>query len=250
MTFDVDATQFSVRAKWPNRREKPDAIAERLRLFLDQIVGLDDSLAHWSIGRKRRVSYQTVRSNLASLIERDVNHDELGAIERSAGYAIIGGSKNERQGFSLIGEVGGVYPYPQWNRLWFHTRPGRPPNPDVATYALIRSVLLAMIANWQPLFAIAGSSDLPVDQDRCGWFREAWLTYVPPQRVDRVDLVGIPFSERTADGGLLLSATDQTFRADVPAHVEGARRISQALQPLNATLPRLIHPFDWPAQNV
>lgn len=247
MTFDVYAKQFSIYAKWPARREGPKEVADRLRGFLDQIAYLDDSLSHWSIGKKRFL-YNAVRYDLAALIERNVNHDELGAVQRDAGYAIIGGSQNDRQRFVLMGDVGGIYRYPQWNWLWFHTASGRPANPEVATYTLMRAVVLAMIAYWQPLFALCDSSELAPDQDRFGWFREGWMSYVPPQHIDRVDLVGVPFSERTPDGGLLLSATNQAFRADVSAHVDGARRISQALQPLNATLPRLTYPFDWPSQ--
>ena len=40
--------------------------------------------------------------------------------------------------------------------------------------------------------------------------------------------------ERCADGGLLLAATDDTFRTDNPTHLAVARDIEAALAPFNA----------------
>ena len=113
-------------------------------------------------------------------------------------------------------------------------------NLSVVTYRLMKAAMLATIACWEPAYCIARSNQIAYDYKNEGYFTKAWMTYVPPAHAGTIDLVGVPFSERIADGGLLLSATEETFRPDNnPVHLDGATRISRALQPLNATLPRL-----------
>jgi hypothetical protein len=40
--------------------------------------------------------------------------------------------------------------------------------------------------------------------------------------------------ERTAEGGLLMAATEETFRVDNPVHLAAARDILKALAPFEA----------------
>lgn len=239
MPFDPLATQIFTRANWPSRRESPEQIAGRLRRFLDDIIAIDESVQAWSVGRRREVPYVSVRGDLAALVRGDLMRDEMGDEEANAGYAISGMSEDRRQLFSFGGAVGGIYPWPSWNRFRFYTNSGRTPDPTIVNYRFVKAVTLATIAAWEPLFCLTGCSDMrPTQED--GWYYKAWVTYVPPVHAEGLDLVGVPFSERTPDSGLLLSATEDVFDASKPAHVDGARRIQEAVRPLNATLPSLL----------
>lgn len=237
MTYDCLAPQFYIRAAWPSRREDPCGIAYRLRHFLDTLAGIDATLHPWSVGSKRKASYAAVRDDLTSLVRADVARSDAGEVELVDGYGISGLSQDKRELYSFVGSAGGVCPWPMWNRIYFHTTSGRVPDPAIVTYRLMKAVTLATIACWEPLFCRTATSDLLPGHDE--WYSKSWITYVPPANAADVDLVGIPFSERTPDGGLLLSATEKIFDAGNAAHLDGAQRIYLATRHLDATLPAL-----------
>ncbi len=63
--------------------------------------------------------------------------------------------------------------------------------------------------------------------------RLAWMSYVSPRFAP---LIAPPSAivERTAQGGLLMAATEETFRVDNPAHLAAAGDILKALAPFEA----------------
>ena len=236
MPYDFLAACVFMRVEWPARRESPVEVAARFRRFLDDLASIDASLKTWSVGRKLDVPYASVRDNLIALVHKDVMRDELGKDEVKAGYDIGAISHDRRQMFSFGGNAGSVYKGFLSNRIYFSTSGGRAPDPTIVNYRLVKAVTLAAIAAWEPLFCLTGSSELePTPED--GRYFKAWITYVPPEDVASLDLVGVPFAERTPDGGMLLSATEDVFDGANPTHVEGARRIQIAMKPLNAKLP-------------
>ena len=238
MTFDFLATRIFTRANWLGRREDPRGVADRVRRFLDGLAEIDETLRPWSVGSNRGVPYQSVREDLTSFVRSNVKRDEEGELEPEAGYSIEALSEDEKQIFSFVGCAGSIYQSLLSNRIYFFTNSGRTPDPSIVTYRLVRAVILATVACWEPLVCLTGTSDLMPERED-GWFYKAWITYLPPAHAADVDLVGIPFSERTPDGGLLLSSTEEVFDAGNAAHVDGARRISSATRHLNATLPTL-----------
>ena len=238
MKFDPKAKLFYIKTNWGERKEDQNSIAERLRRFLDMIGDIDETLRPWVLGGNSAIPYRSVGCDLVEIIRRDIKYGEDGKIELDAGYSVLGWSEDQRQRYSLRGSVGGVYRYPIWNAMTFETHAGVAVNETIATYVLMKQVTLAVIACWEPALCFTRSSALDPDTANEGAFAKAWMTYVTPINAASVDLVGIPFSERTPDGGQLLSATNQTFDADNPAHIEeGARRISLATQHLNALIP-------------
>jgi Immunity protein 52 len=62
------------------------------------------------------------------------------------------------------------------------------------------------------------------------------MNYVSPRFASLITLLPSAIAERTAQGGLLMSATEETFRVDNPAHLAAARDILKALAPF-AALP-------------
>ena len=62
----------------------------------------------------------------------------------------------------------------------------------------------------------------------------AWMSYVAPRFAPLITPPPSVIVERTAEGGLLMAATAETFRVDEPAHLAAARDILKALAPFEA----------------
>jgi hypothetical protein len=237
MAYNVYATQFYIVGDWPARREEPNAIASRLCRFLDGICNIDATLGSWSIGR-HYAPYQSARHHLTALIGRDVKVDEDGNEDVEAGYAVMARSEHPAQRYRVLGTAGSAYNLLLSNQIGFDTDSDNGVDPAIVTHAVMKAVMTELIACWEPLFCLAGSSAYDLKRGDIWYERSCWITYVPPQHAGSVDLVGVPFNERTPDSGLLLSATDQPYDAADPAHVEGTRRNVAATRHLNATLPQ------------
>ena len=231
MAFDDYSRQFSFVSSWPARGEEPDAIGDRHRRFLDTLGEIDETLRPWWIGKKRYVPYHLVRDGLAALIGDDVKIGEDGLVERKAGYTILGVCSHPRQGYSLIGHAGGVYETPASNELLLNTQGEAAVDTTILTYSVMKAIALTFIACWEPASCDVKSTRFDRELRQPVLFR--WMAYVPPAQVAHVDLIGVPFSERTPNDGLLLSATEQAFDEGNPVHRASARRI----EAVTAALP-------------
>ena len=60
------------------------------------------------------------------------------------------------------------------------------------------------------------------------------MSYVAPRFAPLITPPPSAIVERTAQGGLLMAATAETFRVDNPAHLAAARDILNALAPFEA----------------
>ena len=235
MSFDCISLRFYINALWRVRSDDASSVGSCFRAYVDGLTAIDAILSGWELGRTYR-PYALVRDDLASFVARNVKIGEDRKPDLNDGFSIRGTSGDKRQRFSFVGTAGRVYNYPMANELFFDTDSTRPVDTTIVTYPLMKGVVLATIAAWMPEFCAAYSSALKPDNAE-GLYRKAWMTYVTPAQVDSVDLFGVPFSETTPDGGLLLSATDKTFDAADPAHVAGAQRVHEATRHLNETLP-------------
>lgn len=238
MTSNGYPEQYYVKCDWTARPEDPNRIADRLRQFLDTLGEVHQTLRPWSIGERRRAPYPSVRDDLAETIRRDVVHGEDGTVKMKAGYTIVGSTSDRRQHYRLVGHAGGAYDTFMCNELGLNTctYSSTAVDPAIVDYPVMKAMVLTMIACWEPDFCLAGSGEFAMTATGIWYERSCWITYVPPGHAASVDLVGVPFSEGTPDGGLLLSATDQSYDVKNPAHIDGSRRITQATKHLNATL--------------
>ena len=235
MSFDPFALRFYINTRWRVRPDDATTVARCLRRYIDELTGIDEALSSWQLGRAYR-PYAAIRDDLALSVQRNVKIGEDRKPDPKDGFSITGASGDKRQRFSFVGTAGRVYNYPMANELFFETDSNHPADTTIVTYPLMKGVVLATVAAWKPEFCAAYSSDLEPDRSE-GLYRKAWMTYVTPAHADSVDLFGVPFSETTPDGGLLLCATDKTFDAADPVHVAGAQRVHEATRHLNETLP-------------
>ncbi len=235
MSFDPFALKFYVNTYWRERPDDAASVARCYRQYLDQLRDVDEVMSTWELG-PNYIPYTSVRDDMTSFVQHNAEIGEDGKCDPKDGFSIYAATCDERQIFAVVGTAGGLYPGSLVNGLYFYTNSNGPADTRIVTYHLMKGVVLATVAAWHPDCCAAYSNALRPERSD-GRYRKGWITYVSHEHVGGVDLLGVPFSERTPEGGLLLSATEQTFEAANPTHLAGAQRIYEATRHLNDVFP-------------
>ena len=237
MKPDFTLMSYGLQARWAQRGETASSVADRYLRYTSSLSTAHDVFASWFVGSRRSSRLEDVRGNLIPFVQKDLEKDGLGVVAPELGFRISGLSRDQRQLFLFSGTVGSPIPMPHLNVLSFNTDLGFLPNPDIISFALWRSICLATITSWEPLYCTAGPSTLgPFRRDH-SWYWESWFTYVHPSLVDCIEVPEVPVVEQTPDGGLLLAAANEVFMIDNADHLAAARRIANATSPLDAMMP-------------
>jgi hypothetical protein len=138
--------------------------------------------------------------------------------------------------YAVNGRVGSTYRDPVMNRITFQTGMEGIPAPEAITYAIFKPALLAMVEAWTPALCYAYPHELLGMIDNSINFRENWMLYLGPHLAPFVTPPATAINERLADGGLLMSATTETFKIDNPHHMAVARDIAVAVAHLKGEL--------------
>ena len=239
MRPDFSLISYNLQANWMEREESAPGVARRYLAYFTRLACEHDVFGSWFVG-SRLAKLEEVEGDLVSVVEQDVTRDDYGEPSPLEGFSTCGLSRDRRQTFVFVGSAGSPLPSPYLSGLSFHTDYGVLPDQAFATYAIWRSICLATIASWEPLYCIAAPSTLNPFRRKGSWYWESWFTYVHPSLMHRIDVPRIPVVERTPDGGLLLAAADEVFAVDNPDHLEAARRIADATAPLDAVMPPLL----------
>jgi hypothetical protein len=120
----------------------------------------------------------------------------------------------------------------------FETASQSIPDPAAITYPIFKSALIALIEAWEAEECHALPYNLLDFVKRGDHFQEAWMQYLSPPLAHLIAPPSTTINEWLQNGGLLMSATTETFRVDNPAHLAAARDIAAATKPLNA-LPHI-----------
>lgn len=231
MSYDPKARRFCLNAFWHNRPDDLSSIAPGLQQYVERLSSITPALASWRYGEGKRRQCLTQEDFVRYLQRNVIEHDD-GTPDVRNGYHFFARTCDNRDPFKFSGDVGRIYEWPFANSLHFRSDSDGPSDPRIVTYPLMKQVVGATVSTWKPDICTVFSTDLLPGLKEGRW-HSAWMTYVPPSEAGGIDLVGVPFSEWTPDGGLLLSATDQTFDAANPDHVAGARRLHEATRHLN-----------------
>ncbi|MGO8848025.1 MAG: Imm52 family immunity protein [Methylocella sp.] len=227
---------FSIQAHWERRAETPDALAARFVRTIDRLQEIDSVFALWTCGSKRPKKFETVRDHYAEEVSADLARDDWGKPEPINGYwfsAFTRGQPSNRS-FSLRVHAGSTYPMPFPNEITFSTGFDFVPDPAVTTYKIFRPTLLAMVDAWDPVCAMSCPDPLLTQAPSNTYFHQTWIQYLCPWLASLVTPPHAPvIVERLPNGGLLMSATRETFDIENPAHMAAARDIAAAIAPLN-----------------
>ena len=248
---------YFVRSRWKGRAEAPSDIGMKFLKTLDALSGIDPIFADWTVYDLRNLaalSLDEARSCISSLIENNVARDDFDEPLPEDGYvahALAGRFNDPRSvnfrlfaGGSRMTGNGPVLEFAEYDVA---------PDPAIVTYPLFRSALQAVNEIWHapwacaqafridhyevetdlggaPATRIESASQVPTDPTFPDTiFHIPWIAYLSAELSTGLRLTPEILTERTADGGLLMSVTTERFDPTNPEHSRGARILAEAL---------------------
>ena len=237
MTDFVYGHGFKIHAYWERRAETPGVLGARFVRLIDRLREIDPALALWACGSRRSKKFETVRDRYAHVVAEGLIKSDWGEPLPIYGYSFGALTREQARDrlFSLRVHAGSTYPKPFPNDAVLSTSSGYIPDPSVITYNIFQPALVAMADAWDPVCCAAYPDALLEPVPGGIYFHEAWIQYLCPWLASLVTPPPAPvIVEHLPNGGLLMSATTQTFDIENPAHMAAARAIAAAIAPLNA----------------
>jgi Immunity protein 52 len=248
---------YFIRSGWKGRPQMPLDIGMKFVNTLDALSGIDPIFSDWQIAdfhNESSFSLAFARSQIAAIIESNVARNDFGERYPDAGYdavAMAGIFKDPRSVFFKI-DAGGKYASNAELQIgdFIH---GVMPDLSVVTYPLFKAALLAINGIWRAPWACAqairsGTVAVPIDfggvqatridgvveaasdpSFPCSIFHIPWIAYLSERLADGITLAPEIRTERTHDGGLLMTATEERFDPANPEHLRRARILAKTL---------------------
>jgi hypothetical protein len=257
---------YSIRSNWQGRVETPAAIGAKYVKMLDTLSAIDPIFSDWlltdfpnpssgdeitDILNIKQVPLDTARPRITEIVENYVVLNDAGKPSPGEGYNAItlGGELNSPREVQIEVRAGG-----EGNgemNLRFGSNWG-PPDLTTVTYRLYKAALLAINAIWPAPWACAYAfgpgtvkaqivpglrgtvlkhvTQLPLDPTfPYSIFHIPWIAYLSAEHADGIALTRDILTERTPDGGLLMSTTTDRLDPDNPEHVRRARIIAETM---------------------
>ena len=248
---------YYIRSDLPPRPENPAALGARFLNTLDALSRIDPNVFHdWQVMKypaAASLPLEIARPRIASIIENAVSRDDLRQPRPEYGYTagalVINADKSRN--VSLCINTGGTkkgdtsLETGDWKAF---------PDPAVVTYPLFKAALLAINANWPPIWACAyafrlntveipiiypngaqgsrseGLPMIPSDPTfKDSIFHVPWIAYLSAPLAAGVTLPSEIITEHTADGGLLIISTTDRLDPENPEHLRRARLILETM---------------------
>jgi hypothetical protein len=261
--------EYSIRSKWHGRVETPAAIGAKFLNALDALSRIDRIFSNWTISdfpnpcsgdlmtdtlNMKAVPLSSARPRIAEIIENYVVRNDANKPEPDDGYHAFAAT-SEILGPRVAGVTviaGGKYEGGTDLKFGWDMEP---PDLTIVTYPLYKAALLAMNAIWCAPWACAyafrsGSISVPgmeiapgvvatridgvtqVPRDPTfpySIFHIPWIAYLSAEHAAGLSLTRDILTERTPDGGLLMSATTDRLDPMNPEHARRARIIAEVM---------------------
>jgi hypothetical protein len=245
--------KYFVRHPLPAGSLTPDWLGPKFIATLDALTPIDpDIFAGWQVSEIRKmkeIPLAAARPRIAEIIGRDVHHDDWGPAPEH-GYSAVATTTAPARARLMSLSVDA------WGRLGNGsvelTAGGImvPSDPAIVTYPLFRAALLAINEIWMPPWSFAcarrlgtiavpsghGGSTIecvpqvpsdPTFPDSI--FFVPWIIYLAAESAASLAPPPEILTERTADGGLLMTATEERLDPDNPEHARRARTLAQTM---------------------
>jgi hypothetical protein len=248
---------YAIHSKLPGNPETPASLGAKFVGTLDALTNIDPSIfINWEVmdfPAKDSAPLAAVRSQIGALIEKNVDRDQLGEAAPNYGYHAVAftGNVGKSRHINLRINAGGK----NSSGIWLETGSWRvAADPAIVTYRIFKSVLLAIEAFWPSAWANAfvrraGHVAVPIDVAVGGvqpvridslrqvptdpsfpkGFHIPWLAYLSAKLAGDLKLAPEILTERTPDGGLLMTATEDRIDPDNPEHLRRARIIAETM---------------------
>jgi len=230
---------YNIHASWGPRVDTPEAIAARFLACVDRLKQVHPAYSDWIfiLNRKPR-KFDALRSDLPAAIAANVARADDGKPTPIYGYrASVINNMNAPGPRSLSVSVKASALAPRdyfCNSAEIGTGYNVAPDPTIVAYPAFKTALLALVESFDATYCSAYPAQLLNLSDKSRNLRLAWMSYLSPRFAPLIAPPPSAIVERTAQGGLLMAATDETFRVETPAHLAVARDILNALAPFEA----------------
>lgn len=267
---------FLATAYWGLRAETPESCAARFQRSLSALSKIHPTFSEWLILRDpaaatiadsdEAVEYWSKLSDaeieakiipLASLSEREVidwisdevSRNDDKTPDPKAGYYFNTSTGPEKQTqprtWTMSIHAGDQISLHSSfaNRVDLESQLLCAANADLNTLQVFKPAMLALARTWEASWCgLRPTWDVPEDSPPQPWFGFQWATYLGPALAKRVTPPQSARTERFADGGLLMVATEDRFDPNKPEHLAVAQGIMAALAPAgiipNPMMPR------------
>jgi hypothetical protein len=249
---------YAMHLSFSGNPESPESLGMKLVRTLDALTNIDPSIfKNWEVmdfPEKDSVPLRAARSRIGALIEKNVVRGELEEAEPHNGYhiaAFTGGNVSKSRNISLRINAGGK----RKGELFLETGFFRvAADPDIVSYPIFKAALLAVTTFWPSPWAYAyvrrvGYMAVPIEVggDGAQAFRidsprqvpsdisfpssvhSPWLAHLSVTLAAGLKLAPEILTERTPDGGFLISATTERLDLNNPEHVRRARVLAEIL---------------------
>jgi len=247
--------RYFIRSRWQGRTETPPTIGAKFVKTLDALSAIDSIFANWEVTDLPKMSsihLDAARPRIAAMIESNVVRDDYDEPCPDDGYHAIASAGRFKDPRSLTFKVDAGGEFNGGTLLEFAEH-------DVAidlaivTYPLFKAALLAINAIWLAPWACAqsfrsGAVSVPIDfggmqatrldsvpqvpseptfPDTI--FHIPWIAYLSAPLAAGLELTPEILTERTPDGGLLMTATTERLDPTNPEHVRRARILAETM---------------------
>jgi hypothetical protein len=235
---------YVIQSYWGPRREAPAQLGSRFWRMLQSLGGVNPAFSSWKfIGTDRFRPLPLGPGNeLTRLIADGVATADDGDPTPVYGYHFGASARADPKAvITLLVHAGSYPPSPPYfaNTAGLQTQPLNEHNAALVTMPIFKAALIAIAEAWDATWCGAYPSDIiPLWPDRIAvgrpMFNMAWITYLSPRFAPMVTPPRSAIVEYTPQGGIIMTATEQQFDVNNPAHIAAAREIEAALAPINA----------------
>ena len=246
---------YYIRSEWPGRTEDPASVGAKFLKTLDALSSIETFLANWQIIDARAlssISFAAARPRIARIIEDNVARDDFDKPAPVYGYHASGRTSiiRDPRNVSFRIHAGGKRVGDTMLTFGEHDVA---PDLTLVTYALFKAALLAINAVWRPAWACAqccrsGAIRVPIELGAAqgfmlkgapqvpgdptfpdSVFHIPWLAYFSAPLSAGLTVTPEILTERTSDGGLVMSASEDRLDPTNPEHVRRARILAETL---------------------
>jgi hypothetical protein len=246
--------RYEIRSRLQGNPENPSSLGAKFVHTLEALTLINPSIfANWELTdlpAKRSVSLAAAPPSIGGLIENNVTRDDFGEPEPHQGYNVV----------AFTGEVAKSRQITLWIKAggnnngfaWLQTGYWKvPTDPAIVTYPLFKAALLAINSIWPPPWACAHAFKsnfvrVPV-HDGAGYrlkslpmipqeptfpespFHIPWLAYLSATLAAGIEMPSDIQTERTPDGGLLMTTTEDRLDPTNPEHLRRARILAETM---------------------
>jgi hypothetical protein len=251
--------RYFVRGQWAGPAdEKPAVTGAKFLRTLDSLSSIDPLFSGWRVNRNwkiteddepRLIPLDIARTRIAEIVEKGIAHDDFGKPTPGYGYSVLGiaGARGPRK-VAFVARTG-----LQIFELSFGEH-NIASDLTIVTYPGFKAALLAISAAWDaewsyaqayrndivkvpinfapgvPAFRIDTAPQVPLDPTfPKSAFHVPWIIYLSAERAAGVTLAPEILTERTPEGGLLMSATTERLDPMNPEHARRARILAETM---------------------